>query len=494
MKTFSSAEMHALDRRTVETRGIPGIELMENAGLAVADSAERFLRSAGLRSFAVLAGRGNNGGDAFVAARILAGRGFPVKVFFLGPESALKGDALEAFRRMKLPFLTEFSARDLRTDSLIVDGLLGTGISGAPREPFATWIRTANDSGNRILAVDLPSGLNSDDGSASLAVRADLTVTMAAPKTGMILGEGPKLCGRIEVAGIGIEVPEESSGTEVFAEVDFRKLWKREPFDTFKNRRGHLFIVGGSREYPGAPFLAGEAALRSGAGLVTVLFPESAEILCAVPPSLIVRRIPDSGKGVFQACSAQNLRKELGRASAVAVGPGLTAGNELVPVLDCVFGMKKPMVVDADALNVISGSKLLPEPGTEVLLTPHPGEMKRLQTAFGLDPEKPRGAQALELAVKTGCSVLLKGVRTVVASPEGRFSVNLSGCPALASAGSGDVLTGLCGALMANGYSAYDAGRLGAYLHGRAGERLAGIFWRGITSADLAKALFPSDL
>lgn len=496
MKSYSAARMRALDRRTIEEYGIPGTTLMENAGTALTRAVLRF--SAGFDSpeFVILAGKGNNGGDAFVTARQLHQSGRPVHLFMTARPDELTGDAAEMFEAMPQALKNgarfEFSADDIPEQAVIIDGLLGTGIRGEVREPSASWIRLVNASNAPVIASDIPSGLNADDGTAAHHITADLTVTMAGVKTGMLVEQGPAASGRIEIARIGIPddyLEEAGDGFPVFSLSDARKMLHREPFDTFKNRRGHLAVVGGSRNYAHAPFLSAEAALRTGSGLVSLLLPETAEIHCIVRKALILRRLPVNGAPAFNAVSLPELEPELENKTALAVGPGMMDRPESVPFLYKLILTNLPLVLDADALNLIAQNPaLLESHGESVILTPHPGEMRRLQTAFGLDGQKTRIEQALDLAIRTGCTVILKGCRSVVASPDGSYSLNLSGCPALATAGSGDTLTGICGSFLAQGYSAYDAARLGAYVHGLAGELLSPCGSRGVIADDLASA------
>lgn len=497
MKSFSAEAMRSLDRRTIEEYGIPGIVLMENAGSALTREVLRFVSGMAHPEFIILAGRGNNGGDAFITAGQLFAKQYPVALFMAGRPDELSGDAAEAFeglpQKLKEQIQFEFSADAIGENAVIIDGLLGTGIQGPLREPFATWIRIVNESRNPVIAIDIPSGLNADDGSAELCITADLTVTMAAVKTGMLTGKGPNASGRIALARIGIPdgYLEDAGGDyEIFTRLDARNLLTREPFDTFKNRRGHLAVIGGSAEYCNAPFLSGEAALRSGAGLVTVMLPASADLLCNVRKALIVRRITDQSRGCFNETSLQQLEQGIGPMQALAVGPGLSHREEILPVLELLIASGKPLVLDADALNLLSlNPDLLEEKRNNIILTPHPGEMARLQNAFGLDGSKHRIEQALDLSYVTGATVILKGSRSIAASPDGDYSINMSGCAALSTAGSGDTLTGICGALLAQGYTAYDAARLGTFIHGLCGEILAPYGSRGIIADDLADVI-----
>ena len=493
MKTFSAEQMRELDRRTIHEYGIAGILLMENAGAALVRETLHFSSKIKDPEFLILAGKGNNGGDAFVAARLLFEKRYPVELLMAARPDELSGDAAEAFdsipQKLKEQIQFEFDPTLIHENTIIIDGLLGTGCKGAPREPFAAWIRMINESGCPVIAIDIPSGLNADDGSAELCVTADLTVTMAGVKTGMLLGKGPNACGRIRVADIGIpkEYLDEAGGNlPVFTMKDAAELLRREPFDVFKNRRGHLAVIGGSRDYPHAPLLSAEAALRTGAGLVTAALPDSVRLSCNPPKALILRFLKDSGLGFFSADSLAGVEEVIENKTALAAGPGFSVHPESLDVLELLLRSGKPLVLDADALNLLAKKPELAElTSAPLILTPHPGEMRRLQEAFDLDPEESREDQACSLASSCNAVVLLKGSRTVIGAPDGRYSINLSGCGALATAGSGDVLTGIIGAFLTQGFEAWDAARLGAYLHGLCGEIALPFGSRGVIADDL---------
>ena len=294
MKTLSVASMRALDARTIAA-GTPGLTLMERAGQGAFEEVLDLLagRWAWLHrpAFTVLAGAGNNGGDAYVVARCLAEAGFPVEVFALVPPSALRGDALAASRRLPaaVPVQTvaELPAASLTPRHVVIDGLLGTGFSGALRAPCATWIRQVNAAGCLAVALDLPSGLDGDGGVvAEVAIEADVTLTIGLPKAGLLTAAGLRHCGSLRCIDIGFPaalveaLP--GSGPDAFTLADARALAQRRPRDAHKGTFGHLLVVGGSGWYAGAPFLAGQGALRSGAGLVTVAVPRGCEPLCQI--------------------------------------------------------------------------------------------------------------------------------------------------------------------------------------------------------------------
>ena len=483
--SYPTESLREFDRR-MDASGKCGVEhLMRLAGAAVAEAVES-LRSQreGDKCTVVLVGKGNNGGDALVAASMLHNAGWAVQLVLAVPPEELAPlprriweelpETLRAHVRTGLPENALQSSSLSR--AMILDGLLGTGFDGGrPREALASLIEAANASGLPILSIDLPSGLNGDTGKAELCIQATATVCLCAVKTGLLHNQGVAASGRLILAPLPGDALHEKlpRGPEVFDETDARKILPRISFDAHKFQRGMVTVLGGSRQYGGAPILAGSAALHVGAGLVQVVLPGRCETFCQAPQALIVRRLPDTGADVLDAAILPSLHGLLARSNALAVGPGMTHSPALLPVLAELLGLDKPMVLDADALNLLATCPALlahdrPAP---TILTPHAGEFARLQKAFGISPDCDRAKDALTLAERTGCVVVLKGARTVVASPGGSFSYNLSGCAALATAGSGDVLTGVISALLANGLKAEDAARLGVWLHGAAAER-----------------------
>ncbi len=490
MKAVTGTLMRSVEASAIQQGLADSWKMMTRAGKALAREAIA-LCGHGL-FYAVLAGKGNNAGDGFVAAKLLHQQGFTVRVFHTSPASELKGDALRAWNELppEIERRQELHAADLK-GAIVIDALLGTGFYGKLREPLLHWINLLNYLNVPVISSDLPSGLDADDGEVrgGAAVRADITVTFAYPKTGMLKGRGPALCGRIRVIDIGL--PDETDDTVTrfipctgFADV--KRHLKPLEFDTYKQKRGHVAVFGGSSDYPSAPFLAAEAALRAGAGLVTVYVPASMEIVCNPPKALIVKRLPDNGNGVFSKESAEALSLPP-NVSAVAAGMGMNTAEETIPFLKKLMAATQcSLLLDADALNLIAKRPaLLHELGTATVITPHEGEMKRLEAAIGLPSARDRVERAEALAKFTALHVVLKGVRTVVMSPHGDYALNLSGSPVLATAGSGDVLSGIIAALAASSFSLFDAAKDGVYLHGLLGELDAPFAGRGLIADDL---------
>jgi len=434
--------------------------------------------------FGIFTGSGNNGGDGFVIASELAAAGVPpaqIRLFCIAPVSRLKGDALSAWT--DVPEIIRQNAcysviKEKMTDiTVVIDGLLGTGFRGELQTLYHDWISMINEMHAVVFSVDVPSGLNADDGQVTdIAVRADHTLTFALPKRGLLTDSGPSYCGRIRMCPIGIPREWLDSATGDLEAVDdafAAACFPAEKRDCYKNEKGHALIIGGSAMYPNAPFLSGEAALRAAAGLVTVAVPKGADIHCTYPKALIVNRIDTDDWETFTASSAETCLSLLRRMTSCAVGMGMGQGGQgfdfLKKILDNIVC---PAVLDADALNVLAEhADYFPLPSNRFVLTPHEGEMKRLLDGFGIDGRSfSRTEKALKLAELTNAVCLLKGPCTAIASPSGRTAVNLSGSPALATAGSGDVLSGIIASVIGRGYPLFDAVCAGVYLHGMLGE------------------------
>ena len=473
--------MRALDRHTIETLGVPGELLMECAGRLVAAFAESE-RAAAARVL-VLCGPGSNGGDGLVAARQLHLRDVPVLVVLVADRAKLRGDAarnLERAERAGVPFAGP--GWEPKPGDAIVDALFGTGLARAPEGDAAEAIRCANEARPRcrVLAVDLPSGLDADTGQAlGPCIEADLTVTLGLPKLGLTLEPGRSRAGRIWVGRIGIA--DEAPGVELKTTLLTRRgagaLLPARPTHGHKGTFGHVLVVAGSRGKTGAAVLAAAGAARSGAGLVTIACPASVQPEIAAQLSEAMTAPLEGGADGELAAGAERALAELARGrSAAAVGPGLGRGEGVRSALRRALpALDLPLVLDADGLVAFADApELLRERSAPTVLTPHPGEAALLLGSTADALNRDRVAAARELAERTGAVAVLKGAATVVAAPGGRMCVNPTGGPTLATGGTGDVLAGAISGLLAQGLDAFDAASLGVYLHGLAGDLLAG--------------------
>ena len=420
---------------------------MERAGRAVAQHADEQLRQRGGRTVLLFAGKGNNGGDAFVTARHLAQAGYAPTLVMVGRPSDLRGDARTQFQKLNGITIIEWPGQ-LPTADLIVDGLLGTGLAGEVREPYATAIRFINATHVPVIAIDVPSGLGTNT-----CVRADVTVTFGLPKIDLLKPTAADFVGRLEVADIGLLAADVTSDVELLTRSDI-SLPERK-WSAHKGTFGHLLIIAGAEGYTGAPVLCAQAAARSGVGLVTLAVPRNIYGIVAgnCPPEVMpvaLDRLP----------ALENF-------TAAAIGPGLgRAPATQAFVRDFVAQLTLPVVVDADALGAVTL-----RPG--LVLTPHPGEMGWLigQTAQAVQAN--RWEIARQFARKHDVILALKGAGTVVTDQSGRLWINSTGNPGMAKGGMGDALTGIIGALLAQGLPALAATKAGVFLHGRAGDLAA---------------------
>ena len=497
----TAAEMRAIDAATIDGIGLPGAVLMENAGRAVADAVVDELAAAGDGPVAVVAGGGNNGGDGFVVARVLRARGVDAMVLLAAPRDQLRGDArlhLQAYEQSGGLATEITSAAELAEHreaveraAVIVDALFGTGLTRPVEGHAAAIIEVMNRGVGRVVAVDVPSGLSADRGvPLGCAVRADRTVTMAFRKVGLAVSPGLARAGRVSVAEIGI--PRDLAAAHgvqlALLEPADAAGWLRrpDPLD-HKGRRGHVLVVAGSPGKRGAGRLSAMAALRSGAGLVTL----ASEVADDAAPDPVMTAALDPDRPG----AADRLVELAGRARCVAMGPGMATGDGGRALVQAALArLEVPLVLDADALNHLAADPAqVAAAAAPVVLTPHPGEAARLLGATVQEVEADRVAAVRALAERTAAVVVLKGPGTLVcdgAAGDGFVTINSTGGPELATAGSGDVLTGVIAALCAQGIGPGEAARLGVYLHGRAGERCrAGIGAIGVTASDLIDAV-----
>jgi len=502
MKILTAAEMGEIDRLSSERAGIPSLQLMENAGRHVAEALLREFPEASRARISILCGKGNNGGDGFVAARYLRRHGLEPTLALLANPDELAGDArvnYEALRQAggRVEILATASDWDTHRTRLLdcdilIDALLGTGLTGPVRGLFAEVIAAINahHDRHRVLAVDIPSGLPSDSGEAvGEAVWADLTVTFTAPKIGQIFPPNCEHVGKLVVVSIGSPPELYEANPKLFLKLitahQFAHFPFRRPRAAHKGNFGHVLLVAGSRGKTGAAAMAGLAALRAGAGLVTVATAESVlPIVAMMVAEIMTEPLAETEVG---SVSRRNLdygqfARLLEDKTVLAMGPGLSTHPETIQfVRNVVRQFHLPMLLDADALNALVGQlevlrerRVDPEP-SELVLTPHPGEMARLLGATSAEVQRERVKVTRSFACEYGVYVVLKGYRTLVAAPNGQVYVNPTGNPGMASGGAGDVLTGLLAGLMAQSGEAplVDVLSLGVYLHGRAGDRAA---------------------
>jgi hydroxyethylthiazole kinase-like uncharacterized protein yjeF len=485
IELLTPSQMAEADRLAI-AGGIAGIDLMENAGRAVADAISR-LAPRGAPQICVVAGPGNNGGDGFVAARLLGERGYPVRLLLHGDRTKLKGDAAEAARRWA-GTVEPASSTGLNGAEIIIDGLFGAGLDRPVEGAVAALIEAINAAEVPVIAVDLPSGIGGATGAVmGHAVRASETVTFFRRKPGHLLLPGREHCGPLTVADIGIPATVlEQVRAQTF--INAPTLWSaRFPIpqvDGHKYSRGHAVVVSGGVASTGAARLAARAALRAGAGLVTIASPREALPVNAAANLAVMVRAVDGAKELAMLVEDKRL-------NAVVIGPGGGVGAAMREMVLAALAGSRAVVLDADALTSFAddpdelffATKIRPAP---TVLTPHQGEFARL---FKEPSQAPGVASKCDLARRAaaaaGAVVLLKGADTVVAEPEGRAAITDNAPPWLATAGSGDVLAGIIAGLLAQGMPAFEAANAAAWLHGAAGNEAG----PGLIAEDLSEAL-----
>lgn len=489
----------AAEERAVAELGLTLEDLMGRAGAALADHVSARVP---FGAVAVVAGRGNNGGDGWVAARELAARGRDVRVFSVAaPEGldSLGGDAARAAVTDGVAFEVvegEMAIGCLHGYAVVVDALFGIGFSGPMRQPFPSWIEAMNTSGATIVAADMPSGVDTDGGGADEhAVRAHITVTFSAPKVGLLVYPGAAYAGEVVVADIGVpwDLLGRPGDPEIWQPADFAALLRPLEPDTHKNRRGRVLVVAGSGGFPGAAALAAMGAQRAGAGYVTLAVPESiAPVLQSKLSSAVVLGLAENPSRTLASKVAEEIIDIAREYDAVVVGPGMTVAHGAVLVTRKLVGeLAAPLVLDADGLNAMVDSlDLLSSRVGPTVITPHPGELARLLDTTPAEVQADRLSYGARITgPRIAC--VLKGAHTIT-SGRGRRVLNTSGGPALATAGTGDVLAGMIGALLAQGLEPLEAGALGAYLHGRAGDHAATVLTERCVIAEDVPAYLPA--
>jgi NAD(P)H-hydrate epimerase len=507
MRILTAAQMREADRFTIEEIGIPSLVLMENAGRQVVAAIEAAYEDRLAGRVAVLCGRGNNGGDGFVVARTLLQRGIDTGIFVIGPLADVRGDArtnLDILGRLGATVVEiadeqswELHFSEISQSTLIVDAIFGTGLRSAVTGMLETVIADVNASDIPIVAIDLPSGLSADTPHLiGDCIDASMTVTLAAPKVPLILPPGEAYAGDVVIADIGIpyEVLEGLEGRhiELLTPEQLRDAVEPRAADSHKGDFGRVTIVAGSVGKTGAAQLAGMAALRSGAGLVTIATPSGClPIVAAMAPELMTEPLGAAGAATVSGADVERVL-DLTH-DVVACGPGLgrtPSVREFVHLL--VERGTGPLVLDADALTVLADdpARLIGTDERDVVITPHPGEMARLAGFSIEEVQANRIDVAADFATTHRVYVVLKGHRTVIATPEGRIYINPTGNPGMATAGTGDVLTGMIAAWLAQLLDAEAACRLAVFLHGAAGDLAeAAVGQVAMTATDLLAQL-----
>jgi NAD(P)H-hydrate epimerase len=487
MRVLNTEQMREADRRTIEDIGIPSIVLMENAGRQAVAAMEAAFEDLATSRVGVICGRGNNGGDGFVVARTLIQRGVDTMVFLLGSVSEVRGDArtnLEVLGRIGLTVVEitnaqewELHSSELAECDLMVDAILGTGFRGRLTGFLETVIADVNGLGVPVVAIDLPTGVSADSPEVEgPAIEASMTVTLAAPKIPLVFPPADTHAGDLVIADIGIPLPllDEIEGQhlELLTRERMREIVPARAADSHKGDFGRVLIVAGSTGRTGAAHLAALGALRSGAGLVTVATPRSCvPVVAAMAPEYMTEPLDETEQGTVDFGAVDRVLDI--NTDVIAVGPGLgqaPATSAFVHALLERAGV--PLVLDADALNAFAGEpdRLMGRDEVAVVITPHPGEMARLLNTTVDAIQRDRLRHAREFAAAHKVHVVLKGHRTLIAAPDGRTFVNLTGNAGMATGGTGDLLTGMLAAWLAQLLDAEAAAKLAVYLHGTAGD------------------------
>jgi hydroxyethylthiazole kinase-like uncharacterized protein yjeF len=518
MRVVTPDEMNLIDKIAINDFGIPSIVLMENAALSVVKEVEKTLGSLSWRNILIFAGKGNNGGDAFAVARHLFNRKSKVIVYTLADKDTVKGDAainLAILGKMGVEIIDlsglngvlsgknmEANAykeleRQLTLADLVIDGIFGTGLKGDVGGTAYRIINMINTFSRNVISIDIPSGLNSKTGEVSnICVKACKTITFALPKVGAILFPGCEYTGELIVADIGIPIKaiDNACIKKNIVDKDFvsKGILKR-CNQTNKGDYGKVLIISGSKGMTGAGCLSARSAFKAGAGLVYLAVPGS---LNAIYSSALIEAITipleDQGKGYILNDNIGTIEKQISGKNVIAVGPGLSLNDSTIEVVHWLIKHSNiPLVIDADALNAVARDiEILKDLKTTAVVTPHPGEMARLTGKTPEQIQKDRINVAREFALKWKVITVLKGWRTVIALPDGTIYINTTGNPGMATAGTGDVLTGLIASFMGQGIQPELAALLGVYIHGSAGDRASSKYGEyGAMAGDLVEEI-----
>ncbi|OGL50605.1 MAG: hypothetical protein A3H37_02035 [Candidatus Schekmanbacteria bacterium RIFCSPLOWO2_02_FULL_38_14] len=491
MKIVTAQEMREIDRKAIEGWGIPGVILMENAGLSVLSCIEEYFGDLrGLR-VTIVAGKGNNGGDGCVVARHIKNSGGEPLIVLLAERKNIKGDARINLKTaikggidvIEVSGKERFSLkvkRIIEDSDIIVDAIFGTGLSEGVKGFYGDVIEYINGLEIPVVSIDLPSGISSDTGEIiGPSIAADLTVALCLPKISLVSYPAARFAGVVEIGDIGIPVKiidESRIKTFLIEEEEIAGLLKPRRENAHKGDFGHVLVIAGSTGKTGAATMTSEAALKSGAGLATLAIPESLNPIVEMKLTEVMSLpVPETSEKTFSK-KAEKIMLEFSRGKTVAViGPGISTNTETCEVVrSLIKKLDVPVVLDADGINALQGdAKILKSAKKDVVITPHPGEMGRLCGLSAKEVQKNRIEVARDFARANRVYVVLKGKNTVVSGPDGTVFVNLTGNPGMASGGAGDVLTGMIAGFISQGFSPIDAAKAGVYLHGLSGDIMA---------------------
>jgi NAD(P)H-hydrate epimerase len=508
-RVVSAEEMRWCDETTINTYGVPGLLLMENAGRGIVEIIKQKYSTLEYKKVLVICGKGNNGGDGFVIARLLSNSCEKISVLLMASPSELKGDAKKNFITLqkftkKSPHqftLHRYSKKLLSSfpqPDIIVDAMFGTGFAGSVRKPFAEVIDWMNKQGVQIVAVDIPSGVNGTTGVVeNYAVRANITVTFGSIKSGLLCNQGRELVGSVFIADIGIPnsiTKDKRLRTFLIEKSDVRRIIPKRSMHAHKYSVGKVLVIAGSKGLTGAAALCSTAAMRVGAGAVVLGTPEPVyPILARKLTEVMTFPLPATSEGTLSLAALDGIRERLSWADVLMIGPGLSQNPETQQlILKLLLEYRGKVLVDADGLNAVAanGISKLRHARAQFILTPHVGEFSRLTGLPSIEVEHRRIESACILAKQIGATVVLKGVPTVTASKEGNCFLNSTGNPGMATAGTGDVLSGIIAGLWAQGMSDVEAAWAGVYLHGLSGDLAAKkIGERGLLANDLIEYL-----
>jgi NAD(P)H-hydrate epimerase len=491
IKVVTTEEMQELDQIAIKQFGIPGAILMENAALGVVNKITEKFGDVENKNIFIFCGKGNNGGDGFAVGRHLFNRKANIYIILAAKKSDLTGDTLlnaniiqriiNDRRAVNILMLIQLaSIRDLKqypVPDIIIDALFGTGIKGNIERLSKDMIEYINSSQKPVIAIDIPSGLNGSTGEiGNIAVKANLTITMALPKIGLLINKGPELCGEVSIADISVPnqiLSKNKSKTFLLQAEDITQIFPKRSYDAYKYSCGKVFILAGSLGLTGAATMCSESALRSGAGAVILGIPESLNIAMEEKlTEVMTLPLPETSEKSLSLKGLKNIIEYVNWADVVLIGPGISQNKDTKKLIqNLLTEMKKPVVIDADGLNNLQeNTDLLKKYPGELIITPHYGELSRLIKTPTSTIAKERIQIARKVSKEFGVTVILKGAPSVIADKEENVYINSTGNPGMATAGSGDVLAGLVAGFFAQTIKPLDSALLGTYIHGLAGD------------------------